>query len=105
MNDQLKKTIIDLIVKKIMEEAVKKASYLAWGPLNFIASAILTKALQKAIEFGILELGVALMKREVNKQVSEVREIVQKYTEDKTDVERKELDEELKKAYDDLFKF
>jgi len=104
MHDQIKATVIDLVVKQIMKYVVDKASYLTWGPLNMFTKLIVKKVVVKAIEFGVLELGSIMIKIEVNKEVKEIRDLVNQYK-DKTAKEKKELDEKLKKAYDNIIKF
>jgi len=105
MQDQIKSTVINLITNQILKYAILKAPYLGWGPMGWITTQIVSRVITKAVEFGVLELGVASMRKEVNNQVKAVRQIIQKYEGERTDEEKRILDEELKKAYDDLFKF
>jgi len=105
VDDRLKKTIVQLLSSQIVKYALFKAPYLAWGPLPWFISQVVTRVLKKAIEFGILELGVAALKDEIDDEVKEVKKVVKKYDDKKTDEEKRVLDNELKKAYSDLFKF
>lgn len=105
INEKLKKTVVKMITDKMLKEAVKRASYLSWGPLNYLANKLIFKVINEAIELGILELSVAMVRHDINKNIAQIRNIVQKYELKKTEDERRALDEELKKAYDKLFEF
>lgn len=96
----IKDAIIKLVVDKLLEWILKKGAFLSWGPIPSILAFILSKIVSKAIDFGIIELGAAMIKLTVNKQVKRIEKIVENHKEGNGG-----LDEELKDAYRDLIKF
>ena len=84
-----------------MEFIISKVAFLSFGPLAAIVKFLLTKVLIKAIDFGLLELGVAFMRYEVDEQVDKIADIVEEI-EDVGGSD--ELDEQLEDAYRDLIR-
>jgi hypothetical protein len=97
----IKKNIVSLATKSVMDALVKKATFMAWGPINSIASMLIGKLLRFAITKTILELYVLKAHYNVDKQVKEVNEVLKEiHSGEELSKERlKEIDEELiKKA-------
>lgn len=103
LTDSIKNTIVDLVVEQLLKELVKKAPVLAWGPFNVVVEYILRKILFKAVDAGLLELSVGMMRYNVNREVNRITDIAQQMK--RADEKRQgELEVELRSAYRDLIK-
>lgn len=102
---KIKETVIDLVVEKLLEQIIAKAAFMSWGPLPAITSFFLKKILVKAVDAGLLELAVGMMRHEVNQQVNKINDIARQIERTSDEAKQKELDDKLRDAYRDLIKF
>lgn len=98
MESILKNTIINVIVKRVMEEAVKRAAFLAIGPINSFVTWLLTKFVTHIVELGIVELSIVINGLRVDSEVKEINEIVKKLSRAQSDKEVIKYEKELEIA-------
>jgi hypothetical protein len=99
----IKQNIVSLVTKSLVEKIVKRATFMAWGPLSSIASYFITKLIRKAVERTVLELYILRVHYQVNKQVKKVDEILKDIHSEMDKDKENEVDSKLNDAFDELF--
>lgn len=98
MEELLKDTLIKVITKKLVEEAVKKAAFLAIGPVNFILKELTFKLVSYIVEAGFMELSIAIYGFKVDREVSEIHSILDKISTAQSDEEIIQYEKQLEEA-------
>jgi len=94
----MKSAIISLATKQVMKWLISKASFLSWGPLSFVVSALVKKVVTVIVEETVLGVKILKIENQVNTEVFEVNETVKKIKDVKTsEDERLKLDEKLER--------
>lgn len=98
MKDILKQTLIKVMVKKIMEEAVKRAAFLALGPINAFVTFLVSKFVTHIVELGFTELTIVINGLRVDSEVKEINDIIQKMSTAQSDEELMKYEKQLETA-------
>ncbi len=101
----IKNNIVSIVTKALMGKIVKSAKYMAWGPVNSLASFLITKIIRAALDHAVLELYILKGHYDIDKEIKEVNEILKDINSEIDDDKKKEIDVKLKSAFDKLFSF
>lgn len=74
--DPYKGTLVKIVTKQVMAALVLRLPFLAYGPIGYIASVLLSKIFEIALDKTILGINLAVIDWKIDQEVSELRELL-----------------------------
>ena len=108
MNEALKRGLARAAAKQIFKILLTRAAFLSFGPFSFLANEILFRLAYKFLDMTIIGLHLMLIDLDVDKNVENVKKVLNKIKsmgEDVTEEEKEKADRELAKVGIDVIRF
>lgn len=108
INEAKKKFFVKVVTKQLVAFLITKAAFIAWGPVGWFVSLVVSKILSLAINKTILGINLVFIDLSIGsdvKKLDKVRKKVNLITDKTTEKELDAIDKEIEDAFVDLIKF